>query len=273
MSSNIDKCALCCLDGQELQDSHFIPAGVYRVTRDESQSNPDPLKICDEGVFQDSKQVTDFLLCRRCEERLNHNGESWFLANCFRKNRFNLLSLVEKSTPEVSYPRMNIYLGSRIPELNVSALAYFPLSMFWRASVHRWKVNGNDNKGIELGPYEESLRKFLMGEMSFPQNCVLWVSLPENLTPIASLSLAPYGGGRGTFRTYKLLVLGVGFHLLIGKGIPQQQRQLCFVRGAGNPIHRTNMLEDSIIQDMNLKFTRRPHLLAGPGTSRRAVSQ
>jgi hypothetical protein len=273
MSSNIGNCALCCLDGQELQDSHFIPAGVYRVTRDESQGNPDPLKICDKGVFQDSKQVTDFLLCRGCEERLNHNGESWFLANCFRKKRFNLLSLIEKSTPEVTYPRMKIYLGSRIPELNVSALAYFPLSMFWRASVHRWKVNGNDNRGIELGPYEESLRKFLMGEMPFPENCVLWVSLPENLTPIASLSLAPYGGSRGTFHTYKLLVLGVGFHLLIGKGIPQQQRQLCFVRGAGNPIHKTDMLEDSVIQDMNLKFTRRPHLLAGPGTSRRAVSQ
>jgi hypothetical protein len=33
-----------------------------------------------------------------------------------------------------------------------------------RAYVHRWKVNGDGNRGIELGPYEESLRKFLMGE-------------------------------------------------------------------------------------------------------------
>lgn len=262
--NKIGKCALCRRDGQDLQDSHFLPAGVYRVIRDETQGNPDPLKFSDNGVFQDSRQISDYLLCHECEQRLNKNGENWFLAYCWRKRHFRLVSLLEVVDPQVIYRRIKIYHAASIPKLNVGALTYFPSSIFWRASVHKWEIAGSKGRGIELGPYEEQLRKYLMGEAEFPQDCVLWISVPENVTPIAGLSLTPYGGRKGGHHAYKLIVLGVGFHLLVGKQIPRQLREMCFVRGIRNPIYRTDMLEEAITQDVHYKFSLHPKLLDGP---------
>jgi len=39
---------LCQREGQELQLSHFLPAGVYRAAQDESQENPHPILISDD---------------------------------------------------------------------------------------------------------------------------------------------------------------------------------------------------------------------------------
>jgi hypothetical protein len=259
----IGKCALCRRDGQELQVSHFLSAGVYRVARDETQRNPDPLKFNDHGIFQDSKQITDYLLCWDCEQRLNY-GENWFLAHCCRKNQFRLAAALDSTIPAGIYPRLKIYRAAEIPKLNVKALSYFAAGMFWRAAAHQWKMAGSECKGIELGPYEEELRKFLMDEAAFPQDCVLWITLPETVTPIVNLSLTPYGGRKTTFHVYKLLVLGVGFHLLVGRQIPRELREMCFVRGIGNPIHRTDMLEQAITQDIHYKFSLHPQLLEWP---------
>jgi hypothetical protein len=260
----IDVCALCKRSGQELQASHFLPAGVYRVTRDETQDNPDPLKFNDHGVFQNSRQVKDYLLCRECEDRLNKGGEHWFLANCWRKDKFLLASLLHASRPTDSSGAITFFHADQIPAIDVAALSYFAASMFWRASVHQWKSDGKENRGITLGPYEEDLRLYLMGQTPFPENCVLWVSVPETITPFVHLSLTPYGGRRDGFHLYKLLVLGVGFHLHVGGRIPASARQMCFVSGIGHPVYRTDLLEKGIIQDVHYKFDQHPQLLVGP---------
>lgn len=103
-----------------------------------------------------------------------------------------------------------------------------------------------------------------MGEAQFPADCALLVSVPANPTPLVSLSLVPYGGRKGNHRCWKLVVLGVAFHLLVGRQIPRTLRQMCFVRGVGNPICRTDLLEQGIMQDIKLKFSLHPQLFDGP---------
>jgi hypothetical protein len=125
-------------------------------------------------------------------------------------------------------------------------------------------MSGRTNKGIELGPYEEEVRKYLHEETDFPQRCALWVSLPGNTTPITETSLTPYGGRKDTHHAYKLVVLGVGFNLFVGNKIPKQNRDMCFVRGVGHPIFKTDMLEEGILRDVQRKFTLHPQLLNGP---------
>jgi hypothetical protein len=132
--------------------------------------------------------------------------------------------------------------------------------MFWRASVHDWR----ECKKIELGIYEEQLRSYLVGETSFPQNCVLWVSIPEKITPFVNLTLLPYGGRGNGHRRYKLVIRGVGFDLFVGSRIPAETRSTCFVANKGNPIYKSNMFEKGILQDLDLKFSRNPELLKGP---------
>jgi hypothetical protein len=55
---------------------------------------------------------------------------------------------------------------------SVEAISYFAASMFWRASVHDW--NNRADEPIQLGPYEEQFRKYLMEESDFPVDCALW---------------------------------------------------------------------------------------------------
>ncbi len=260
VAAQIGTCPLCKRDRQELQDSHYQPAGVYRVLRDETGSNPNPLRFTDRGVLQDSTQLSDYLLCWDCEQRFNRNGENWFLAHCWRRNQFRLATMLDSASPQLNFPRTQtrIYHGSGILGQGVTALPYFAASMFWRASVHQWE----GCKGIALGPYKEQLRKYLMGEAQFPADCALMVSVPVNATPLLGLSLVPYGGRKGTHHCWKLIVLGVAFHLLVGKQIPRTLRQLCFVRGIGNPICRTDLLEQGIMQDINLKASLHPQLAA-----------
>lgn len=262
--TNIGKCALCFQERQELQDSHFLPAGVYRVTRDETQDNPNPIIFNDNAVFQTSKQVTAFLLCRSCEVRLNKNGEDWFLKYCSRKDKFLMHSLVQAARPEIVFPKIKIYHAAKLAQINVAALSYFALSMFWRASVRQWQLCGVENRGIKLGPYEERLRKYLLGETAFPQDCVLWVSIPAHVTAFCALSLTPYGSRKVGHHLYKFLARGVGFQLFVGKQIPEENRHMCFVNTNGNPIYQTDMLEEGITNDVLYKFTLNPELAKGP---------
>jgi hypothetical protein len=266
--TRLGQCALCQRDGEDLQDSHFLPAAAYRVTRDETEYNPNPITFSDDGVFQSSRQISDHLLCRECEQRLSKNGEQWFFAHCWRKSRFLLASLLEGASPVHSSPRIKVYHAAMIAKLNVAALAYFAASMFWRASAHQWKMAGMESKGIDLGPYEEQLRLYLLDATPFPENCVLWISVPENISAFVHLSLTPYGGRKDNYRVYKLIVLGIGFHLLVGSQIPNEARLMCSVRGVRNPIYRTDMLEEGAIQDIHTKFSLHPQLLDGPGRKR-----
>lgn len=241
-----------------------MPKGVYRVTREEHEANPNPITLNDCGVFQDSKQISDYLLCSECEGRLNQNGEGWFQAHYLRKDRFRLVSLLESGSPVELSPRMKVYHAASIPGVNVEALTCFASSMFWRGSAHQWRIRGRATNGIQLGPYQEQLRTYLLGQTEFPHDCVMWVSVADTRTPIDEFSLTPYGGRDHGYHMYKLLVRGVGFHLFVGKRIPAQFRQTCFVRGTGHPIYRTDMLEEALLQDMRRKFDRIPELLNGP---------
>ncbi|HEV2199223.1 MAG TPA: hypothetical protein VGR73_05350 [Bryobacteraceae bacterium] len=235
-----------------------MPAGAHRRLRDESQANPNPFRIGSKGWIQDSKQTRDYLLCCNCEQRLSRGGENWFLRNCWQDGGlFPLKSTLETIAPTLVGQRFKMYCTASISAIDKNAFAYFAASEFWRASVHRWP----DAKGIRLGPYEEDLRKYLMGEAPFPEDCALWVSISDTTTPMTGLVLSPYGDRHGPCHAYKLVVLGVGFNLLVGKRIPQQGREMCFVRGVGNPIFRTDMLEDALLKDIERKHRSEPRLM------------
>lgn len=60
---------------------------------------------------------------------------------------------------------------SSSPEVKRDDLAYFALSVFWRAAIHRWPDPEDPTRTIkiELGPSNtELLRRFLLGEAALP---------------------------------------------------------------------------------------------------------
>ena len=75
-------------------------------------------------------------------------------------------------------------LGSKFEKL-----VYFSGSIFWRACLNGWRFAKRPTMPLQVGPYEEELRRFLLGDSAFPANILLIVSAslnPNNATAVAA---------------------------------------------------------------------------------------
>lgn len=110
------------------------------------------------------------------------------------------------------------------PFIKRDHLAYFALSVFWRASVHGWKKI----TPIDLGTYEELFRAYLNGEASFPENVSLQVVV---CTDTASQNMfftpSPLQGFRQPYRAYSFQARGIVFTANVGKLLSQPKKNLC----------------------------------------------
>jgi hypothetical protein len=238
----------------DLRESHFIPAGVYKILRDDVEKNPHPWVLTDRSAVQTSRQMTASLLCGDCEQLFSRNGERWVLGNCLKRNgTFPLRTLVASQTPVASSPETQVYYAAAIPDVNIPALSYFALSIFWRGSVHAWRQR---TVHYDLGPFQEKFRQYLVGATSFPTDCALLVALRSG-KDIDRLTYPPIGSRRDGHHVYKFPMPGLGFSIAVGRNIPQNIRDYCLVNGPGNPIIVTNMIEDSLKQDAAKLFAQR----------------
>jgi len=245
----IGRCKLCLEDEVDLKDSHFLPAGIYRLLRDETEKNPNPWMLTERTAVQTSQQMTAWLLCNDCEQRLSKFGENWVLRHCRKKDgSFPLASLLASRSPHVSSETTptRLYYAARIPEIDISALAYFAASIFWRGSIHPWNEDGSIP--VALGPFREQFRQYLMGQKTFPESCALWVAVREG-EEIGRMTYAPIGKREGKLHTFKFPMPGFAFSLMVSKNISVNHRERCFVHGVGNPIIVTPVIEKFLEED------------------------
>jgi hypothetical protein len=245
----IGKCKLCLAEGVELQDSHFLSKGIYKALRiDVGQANPNPYVLSPEGVVQTSKQRKAHLLCRRCELLLSQNGEDWMMRNGLKNTgKFVLASLLAKSPFSLDASRTaRVYQAATILGINIKALTYFPASLFWRGSIHPWKTD--NTRPVPLGPYEEPLRQYLLGQADFPTDMILTVTV-RSPSDISHFTHEPIAEWHDLLLVGKFPMPGFAFGITAGIGIPQGLRNTCFVRGDGNPIFVTDALESHILSE------------------------
>lgn len=246
----IGTCRLCLLEGSDLQWSHGVPAGIYRILRDDKAKNPNPWLLTRNTEFQTSMQLKAPLLCRKCEQRFSICGENWVLGHCLRADgRFPLASILAARAPNLySFKSTTrVYYALQIPEINISALSYFAASMFWRAAIHPWNRDGSFS--VNLGLFEESFRTYLLGVSDFPKHCTLWIAIREG-KEIGRLTYAPIGERKGNFHVHKFPMPGLGFSMTVSKNLPARYKEKCFVRGTGNPIIVTEILEKLLQHDV-----------------------
>lgn len=238
------KCRLCLKERVDLQESHFLPKGLYRLMRgDPAKGNPNPWHLTREGQVQTSKQHKAHLLCLPCEQRFSKNGEDWIFRNGIRRNGgFRLASVLASRPPDFSSPQTSskVYYATGIPEINVAAIAYFAASVFWRASVYGW--NDDASFKVKLGPYEEEFRRYLAGEADFPLNAALLVCVRET-GPLSHITFEPAGGRLNTVHAHKFAMPGFSFTLFVSKQLDNSLRKLCLVRGVGNPLLHSAIME------------------------------
>ena len=254
--SQTGTCALCLNTNQELQSSHYLPAGVYRLCKTvDTPGNSSPLLVTKGKVVQTDYQQKAFLLCSDCEQRFSKFGEKWVFANGIQKQMptfppltvdektFPFLAKLQTLQPSQSGFGVKVFTNGQVDPIARDALAYFAASMFWRGAVYPWTPKRT--YPVRLGPYEEDFRRYLLGQSDFPINAALTVTVREpgmiwkhTHNPISSRVDRAY--------VHKFVMPGFVFHLRVGKDLAEWIQETCFVRGTGGPLIVGSYLEQGI---------------------------
>jgi hypothetical protein len=236
------KRGLCklCLEEKDLQDSHMIPRALYKLAR---QAGFDPVVMTRALATHTSRQIHDFVLCWDCEQRFSQKGEDYVMTLVPRDNSFPLLNrLAFVRVPTMVSDRVARY-ATTATEIDTRKMAYFALSVFWRAAIHPWATLGVQSTSFELPAEEkEPIRKFLRGEAGFPAKAfiVTTVCLDEISQGFV---LSPFGmQDKEKFITYTLLVRGLYFRLIFDASF----RDLCCMRSAGRYLFVDDDTEETI---------------------------
>lgn len=104
-------CKLCFLE-KDLRESHYLPRSAYKSNRARALKNQNPV-VLGSKLKQDQSQVTDYVFCTDCEQRLSRNGESWVLARIPHDygEPFGLQDSLENETPFSTESGLNLYAG------------------------------------------------------------------------------------------------------------------------------------------------------------------
>jgi hypothetical protein len=142
-----------------------------------------------------------------------------------RPEGFAIQEALAATKPIAANENFAYYSSAAIATINMDALVYFALSMFWRASAHTWRNVSGFMEGIELGPFEEAIRHFLLGDR-FPADTVILVSVwpTKDALPAA---YTPRRGRAPGYHCFNFLIPGLEFKLLTGKQIPEVLRAMC----------------------------------------------
>jgi hypothetical protein len=231
-------CALC-QRRERLVVSHLLPAGFYRLMRDDGRKNPNPIMVGQDVSLQTAAQIEAPLLCRDCEQRLNNGGERWVLQNCFRgAEGFKLQNLLKAAMPLHRRRDYVMYAGAQVLGLNNDALAYFAASVIWRAAARTWRYH-DSREQLSLGPYKEAVRLYLLGQQEFPDCAAVWVNVWQS--PV-NLCVMPRTLAADGYRHHNFTVPGISFHLFVGQRIPLGARLACAARSP----ERMILLSDSM---------------------------
>jgi hypothetical protein len=242
-------CRLCGED-KDLKSSHFIPAAFYKIARKSDPTGENPVVVTKDIVMQTSKQAQIHLLCGDCEDRFNKGGETWVLANCWQADgTFPLRDALLVTSPAYETPGFRIFATKGIAGIDQGKLAFFAASIFWRASVHDWHLVGS-NPAIDLGPYQEALRLFLLGGDS-PADVVMTISVSaEQDVRAAAMGIFPYLKNHNTnCRQFNFTMNGLTFDLFVGKSMDASRRGMCIIRSATQVVFMANSMDSQVVHE------------------------
>jgi len=218
----LGKCALCLLQ-KDLQKSHLIPRSMYKKIRSAGPGNNDPMVATSSGKkARSSYQYQDHLLCWDCEQLFRANGEDYAARIAATKGKFPLLDILNAAIPDSEAHGIKAYSATSTPAIDRAKLAYFAISVFWRASVKSWyEVDGKESR-IEMGAkYNEEIRRYLLGETPAPSVAYLLVGVCTD--PLyQGMFHAPTLAAPAAHRVYGFLTCGMDFRFSIGRASPTQ---------------------------------------------------
>lgn len=250
-SQALPNCRLCG-EAKKLRQSHLLPAALYKHLRHDSpdsMSRKEPFHLTSRIATRTSRQVKDYLLCDACELRFSTFGEQWVLDHCFRKpGDFPLQRILAGAPHQQELKHGSVIETAGLPGIDIPKLAYFAVSVIWRAAVHSWEIV-KDQKPIRLGnTFEQKIRSYLLGKAEFPSEVAILVKVASSQRPATQSMSLPTVVRRSPYHHYQFSIPGIVFEPLVGGHIPNPDReQGCILRGRGNPVFwlRDDMLFES----------------------------
>jgi len=225
------RCPMCLRDGQNIQDSHYLPKGAYKGFRAPSLKNPNPVVVTGTRMDQTSLQIHDYAFCWDCEQVLNKNGEDWVMPMLAGEAGFPLFDLLKNETPVLSEPDLDTYACAQVAGIDWDKLAHFGMGMFWKGAAHAWPGCAK----LELGNYAEDIRKYLRAKAPFPQSVALVVRVVASDEPPWT-SRTPFLWQTQPCHLFNFYLRGIDFSLAVGKQIPEYLRHVCFYTNPAHPI-------------------------------------
>ncbi len=249
------KCKLCG-KRRTLRRSHLLPAALYKMMREPGSKVSNPIVISRATSVSTSKQIWAHLLCEECEHRFNIGGENYVMTQVYGNIRFPLLDRLRVALPFQEMPGLALYSGPAIG-VNTRRLAYFALSVFWRASVHRWRAPHGGEVWYSLGAHEEPVRRFLLGHGGFPADLIVIVTACTDAASQGSC-FTPCVVRGGAHEGFGMLVRGIHFRLFVGADLPAQLRRVCCFTSPRQVILRGSCHRISMHAFANLQQTSKP---------------
>jgi hypothetical protein len=102
-----------------------------------------------------------------------------------------------------------------IPE--IEQVVYFGASIFWKSSLRSWDDGVGALTPIELGPYQERLRCFLLGQELFPSGAAMIVQVSGPTNRLIDVVAVPSSDKSSTHYVHHLYVRGLAFRLVVGR--------------------------------------------------------
>jgi hypothetical protein len=192
---------------------------MYKLLRSPSQKNPHPVLVREEYTGPTSKQLQDYVLCEECENRFHERGENWVMECCCRDaGAFKFRAFLDAAAPLSENPDIRVYRTADITACRTEQLVYFAMSVFWRAAVHRWRIEGSVTS-ISLGPYEEKFRQLLLDRAGFPEGVALSVRVTTR-EELLKTAYSPNSGNYQGFHAHRFSIPGFMFLCIVGSKIP-----------------------------------------------------
>jgi hypothetical protein len=149
-----------------------------------------------------------------------------------QSGHFPLLQMLRAVPTRIDGPEWTAYSAVDTPNIDRKKLAYFAISVFWRASVHRWRQESGDIVSINLGTrYNEEMRKYLLGETPVPKNASLLVVVCTDALNQKTFFM-PQENQKVKDRSVTFLARGIMFTLRMSNMLKDWKRRLSIVNNA-----------------------------------------
>ena len=220
---------------KDLVESHFMPAAAYKSLHATGLPVNEPMVMTGKHIFQSSRQITTEALCRDCEGRFNSGGEAWMVDRLATLTAFPLRDMVLASQPILKEPDFAAFSCDRIPDFKLEKLLHFALGLFWKSAAITWPMRDGPVNRIELGPYLEPLREFVLGTAPFPKGMCLIAFLDSSTPPLVAMT-PPRQFNNEFFHLFVFYVNGLQCMLCVGKRAPAEFWHSCIATAPGHPI-------------------------------------